>query len=229
MKNLKNKRFFVTGGTRGLGLEICSALLNAHAKVITCARSKTPDLETLETNFGDAITFIQADLSCEKSVESLIGQAGLVTNPLDGFVANAAIGPDGLLTLMPKPDIRQALDINLYSVILLTQAILKGLLASEIKGSLVFISSVCAHQGFKGLSVYAATKAGLCGLSKGIAREYGKRGIRSNVVLPGFLATEMTAPLESNQTEAIRRRTALNRLGTPSEIVKCTPSIIRRI
>jgi 3-oxoacyl-[acyl-carrier protein] reductase len=196
MKDLKNKRFFVTGGTRGLGLEICQALLESNAKVVTCARSITPELKNLQSNFGDAISFIQADLSSEESIESLIEQAGLVTNPVDGFVANAALGADGLLTLMPKSSIRQTLDINLYSVILLTQAILKGLLASEIKGSLVFISSVCAHQGFKGLSVYAATKAGLCGLSKSIAREYGKRGIRSNVVLPGFLKTEMTESLE---------------------------------
>ena len=218
MNDFKNKRFFVTGGTKGLGLEICQALLNSSARVVTCARSKTTELEDLEFKFGDAISFIQADLSSEESVVSLIEEAGLVSDPFDGFVANAALGADGLLTLMPKSDIRQALDINLYSVILLTQAILKGFLASEIKGSLVFISSVCAHRGFKGLSVYAATKAGLCGLSKSIAREYGKRGIRSNVVLPGFLKTDMTASLESNQTEKIRRRSALNRLGTPTEI-----------
>jgi 3-oxoacyl-[acyl-carrier protein] reductase len=143
----------------------------------------------------------------------------MVTTTFDGFVANAALGADGLLTMMPKPKIRQALDINLYSVILMTQAILKGFLASETKGSLVFISSACAKRGFKGLSVYAATKAGLCGFSKSIAREYGQRGIRSNVVLPGFLKTEMTASLHSNQTEAVRRKTPLNRLGMSSEIV----------
>ena len=219
MDDLNNKRFFVTGGSKGLGLELCRALLKSNASVVTCARSQTAELEALGSEFGNSLSFIKADLSNETGVLSLIDQAGMLTTTFDGFFANAAIGTDGLLTMMPKPKIRQALDINLYSVILMTQAILKGFLASETKGSLVFISSICANRGFKGLSVYAATKAGLCRFSKSIAREYGQRGIRSNVVLPGFLKTNMTASLHSNQTEAVRRRTPLNRLGMPSEIV----------
>ncbi|MBT5925880.1 MAG: SDR family oxidoreductase [Verrucomicrobia bacterium] len=220
MGDLNNKRIFVTGGSKGLGLEICQALLNSNARVVTCARSKTSKLEDFENKFGKAFTFIPADLSNEESVLSLIDQAGLITQPYDGFVANAAIGADGLLTMMPKAGIQQALNVNLYSVILLTQAVLKGLLASQTSGSIVFISSVCAHRGFNGLSVYSATKAGLCGFSKSIAREYGKRRIRSNVVLPGFLETEMTQNLQSKQTDSIRRRTPLNRLGKSSDIVK---------
>lgn len=220
MEDLGKKRFFVTGGSRGLGLDICRALLNLNAQVVTCARSRTSDMDALANQFGSAFSFFQADLSQEESIPSLMDQSGLVTAPYDGFVANAATGADGLLTMMPKSKIRQSLDINLYSVILITQAFLKGLLASQSKGSLVFISSVCAHHGFKGLSVYSATKAGLCGFSKSIAREYGKRGIRSNVVLPGFLETDMTQNLQTSQTDSIRRRTPLNRLGQSADVIQ---------
>ncbi len=220
MKDLAGKRFFITGGSRGLGLEICKALLSLQSHVVTCARSKSTSIEKLEQKFGDNFSFFRADLSNDDEIQTLIDQAGLVTLPFDGFVANAAIGTDGLLTMMSKPEIKKALDVNLYSTILLTQAVIKGQLASQLKGSLVFISSVCAQSGFKGLSVYAATKAGLCGFSKNLAREYGQRGIRSNVVLPGFLETEMTEKLKSNQTESIRRRTSLQRLGRSSDIVQ---------
>jgi 3-oxoacyl-[acyl-carrier protein] reductase len=220
MKSLEGKRILVTGGSRGLGLDICETLLKSKASVITTARQSTADVEDLNQRFENHFEFFSCDFSDNKQLGSFVEKAQLLNKPVHGLVANAAVGTEGVLTLLSHDQIHRSLQINLHATILITQAVLKSLLAHQQSGSLVFISSACAHRGYKGLSVYAAAKAGLCGFSKAVAREYGPRGIRSNAVLPGFLQTEMTRNLSGSQTESIRKRTSLKRLGKPCDVTQ---------
>ncbi len=212
-----SKRVFVTGGSKGLGLALCIRLLSQGYRITTTARHVTDGVRDLEQQYKGSFLFIEADLSDERDVIRLGREAQLLSGNYDGFVANAAVGTEGLLTLTSNATLRRSLEVNLFSVIALTREVIKGMLGTG--GNLVFISSVAAQRGFKGLSVYAAAKAGLLGFSKSIAHEYGERNIRSNVVLPGFLETEMSDSLSDIQKSRIANRTALKRLGQPGDVV----------
>jgi 3-oxoacyl-[acyl-carrier protein] reductase len=210
------KRVLVTGGSRGLGLAVCQDLLAAGWNVTTCSRRPTPAVEELRSTYPAQYSFHAADLSQPGAVEALANSARLIEG-VDALVANAAVGTEGLLTLTSESAIRECLDVNLAATILLTRAVVKGMLPRG--GSLVFVSSVAARTGFSGLSVYAATKGALVSFSKVLAREYGERGIRSNCVLPGFLETDMSATLPAEQRERLKRRSPLGRLGTVGDVV----------
>lgn len=208
-------RILVTGGSRGLGLAICRRLAEAGHQVAAVSRKGSPELDRLADQFPGQIENCRADLSKPEEIERLCEQAR-ARDGLAGFVANAAIGTEGLLTLTSRARIEECLQLNLASVILLVREVIKGMLNGG--GSLVFISSVTAARGYSGLSVYSATKGALVSFSRSLAREYGGRNIRSNCVLPGFLETEMTATLEPEERRRIERRTALKRLGQPDDI-----------
>lgn len=210
------KRVLVTGGSRGLGLAICERLLRDDWQVVTTSRHMTPAIKRLGETHPGCFEHVAADLASPEGRERVCGSAR-VLDGLDGFVANAAIGTEGLLTLLSEPAIRECVEVNLVATVLLTRQVVKGMLSRG--GSLVFISSVAARTGFSGLSVYAATKGALASFSRTVAREYGERGIRANCLLPGFLETEMSATLSAANQERIRRRTALRRLGAVDEVV----------
>ncbi len=212
------RRVLVTGGSRGLGLEICRHLLGAGWAVTTVARRKSAEVESLLDSEGSRFEFIEADLADPAGLRAVVEQ-GRLLDGVQGFVSNAALAVEGLLTLTSEAALRRCVDVNLNAPMLLAREVLKGMLGSQVPGSLVFIASVAARTGFKGLSVYSATKGGLTAFSRSVAREYGERGIRSNCVLPGFLETEMTSGLDADQRGMIERRTALKRLGAGSEVV----------
>jgi len=210
-------KVFITGVSRGLGLEISKSYLESGHTVFGCARQLTSKVSELQAEYSGSFHFFETDLSNQDSLETIHKNVPLIEG-LDACILNAAIGVDGLLATMSEDVIRQGIEVNLTSNILLAREAVKGMLLRQT-GNLVFISSVAAQTGFKGLSVYSATKSAILGFSKTIAREYGSKGIRSNVVMPGFLETDMSSGLENDQMEAIRRRIPLKRLGTPKDIV----------
>lgn len=210
------KRILVTGGSRGLGLAICRSLAGAGYSVVTVSRNGSPELSQAISEFPDSIESHSADLSDLAELQRLSHVLDIPSG-LDGFVANAAIGTEGLLTLTSPDKIEHCIQLNLTSVILLTREVLKGMLTRG--GSLIFISSICALHGYSGLSAYSATKGALLSFSRSLAREYGPRNIRSNCILPGFLETEMTQSLSPEDRQRIERRTALERLGQPADVV----------
>lgn len=210
------KRIFITGASRGLGLALCEGLLADGWHVVGSARRATPEFEALQAANPGRLEFVAADLADAADVDRLVHEARLVDG-FDAFVSNAGIGTDGLVTLLSPEAIARCVQVNLTAPMVVARGVLKGML--DRGGSVVFVASVAARTGFSGLSVYGATKAGLVGFSRGLAREYGSRGIRSNCVLPGFLATEMTAGLEAGRQQQLRRRTPLGRLGTPGDVV----------
>jgi len=210
------KRVLVTGGSRGLGLEICKLLLARKYRVVTNSRQTNPELEQLAKDFPGCFSYHSVDLTKSGSVKTFARDADLLGG-IDGFVANAAVGFDGLLTLSSESGIRDCIELNLVSNILLAREVIKGMLNHG--GSLVFVSSIAAKKGLKGLSVYSATKGALLSFSRSIAREYGGHGIRSNCVLPGFLETQMSQSLSTDQMAKVVRRTALQRIGSPDDVV----------
>lgn len=210
------KRVLITGGSRGLGLALCERLLAEGWQVLAVSRRRSPAFDELEAKAAGRLEHFPCDLAEPGSIPVLTGQARLLEG-VDAFVANAAIGTEGLLTMTGEEVIRQTLEVNLTATVLLTRQVVKGMLARG--GNLVFVSSVAARTGFSGLSVYAATKGALVAFSRSLAREYGSKGIRSNCVLPGFLETEMSASLSGNQRERLARRAALGRLGTVADVV----------
>ncbi|RME89750.1 MAG: SDR family oxidoreductase [Verrucomicrobia bacterium] len=211
------KRVLVTGGSRGLGLAICERLLAEGWEVATVSRRRTEAVTRLGEKFGGRLRHWEADLADGEAMKRVVEEAGVVSPGLDAFVANAAVGTEGLLTLTSEEAIRRTIEINLTATILLTRQVVKGML--ERGGRLVFVSSVAARTGFTGLTVYSATKGALVSFSRALAREYGRRGIRSNCVLPGFLETEMSATLGPEQKERLARRAALGRLGEVNDVV----------
>ena len=184
--------------------------------VVGSARRLTTGLESLSSLYPGHFEFHPADLSDVRDVNALVASAKLLEG-YDAFISNAGIGMDGLVTLLSPEALQQGVQVNLLTPMLLARAAIKGMLTRG--GSVIFIASIAARTGFSGLAAYGATKAGLVGFSRGLAREYGSRNIRSNCILPGFLATEMTAALDESRQSQLRRRTPLGRLGDPSDVV----------
>ncbi len=214
--NDMQKRVFLTGASRGLGLATAEALLIGGWSVTASARSQGTALAGLAERWPGQLRFVAADLSHPDDVERLTTAADLMEG-YDAFVSNAGVAMDGLLALMSPQEIINGIQVNLTAPLLLARACIKGMLPKG--GALVFVGSVAAKTGFSGLAAYGSTKAGLSGLSRGLAREYGVRGIRSNCVLPGFLSTDMSSGLDDSKLGQLRRRTPLGRLGEVGDVV----------
>jgi len=216
MKDTPSKRILVTGGSRGLGLAICQCLLADGLEVITASRRPSPQLTALRSSYPRQLEYYTIDFA-DVTAASTLAQSARLLEGVDGFVANAAIGTEGLLTLTSECALRECVQVNLTAPMLLAREVIKGMLNRG--GSLVFIASVAARTGLSGLAAYSATKGGLVSFSRALAREYGSKGIRSNAVLPGFLETEMSDSLGEEDRQRLTRRTALKRLGTVEDVV----------
>lgn len=211
------KSVLITGGSKGIGLGLVRSLLEEGWKVTTVSRSFSEELQLLSKKHQDLLQWWQADLSDPDQVRQ-IGNRKEIFQGFDAFIANAAIGTDGLLSLLSESQIRKTIETNLTSTILLTRQVIKGML-QNMKGSIIFVSSIAAVVGFRGLSVYSATKAALLGFCRALVREYGERGIRFNVVLPGFIETEMSSSIPFTERSRILRRIPVKRFGTVEDVV----------
>ncbi|HOW67350.1 MAG TPA: SDR family oxidoreductase [Candidatus Paceibacterota bacterium] len=211
------KRILITGGTRGLGLALSRNLLKDGHQVLAASKKPSPEFNELQAQFPDRLSFQAVDLADTASITAFSRDARLIDG-LDGFVANAAVGLAGVLTLTQAAEIERAINVNVLGNILLTREALKGML--DRGGSVVFVSSVAAKTGLTGLSVYSATKGALLAFSRSLAREYGPRNIRVNCVLPGYFQSEMSAGMEDAARESVLRRTPLGRLSEAQDVVE---------
>lgn len=200
----------VTGVSRGLGLIICQKLLERGDAVFGISRHSNAALEALEKKYPDNFRHLQIDLS---NPGSLTAQLNDFFNQkkirIDGLVNNAALGYDDLITNLDLASLEEMFAVNVYSPMILSKYAIRNMLLHHTQGSIVHVSSVCAHTGYKGLAFYASTKGALEAFSKNMAREWGGYGIRSNVVVPGFMETDMTGTLSEDQKKRIYSRTAL--------------------
>jgi 3-oxoacyl-[acyl-carrier protein] reductase len=218
------RKILVTGASRGLGLTISRSLLDDGYRVIALSRQMSPDLDELNKAHSDSIHYVSFDLDePEKLTAEWIQQEVCRELPLHGLVSNAAVAYDDLVTNLQLAPLEQLLRVNVTSPMLLTKLAIRQMLLHQISGSIVHVSSISAHTGYKGLAMYAATKGAMEAFSRNTAREWGARKIRSNCVVPGFMETEMSAGLDQKQKDRIYNRTALKEatsLESVAETVK---------
>lgn len=213
----------ISGGSRGLGLAAVERLLARGDNVATFSRSGSEPLSALAAKHPGRLLASTCDAANSASIEAFVKAAADRFGGITHCIANAAVAFEGVLATMRDDEIDQMLAVNLRGAILLVREAVRSMLASPCPSSdapsVLLVSSIVAAQGSPGLSVYAATKAGLEGFAKNLARELGGRGIRVNVIAPGFLETDLSASLPEDHRARIRRRTPLGRLGTPADVV----------
>jgi 3-oxoacyl-[acyl-carrier protein] reductase len=193
----------VSGAGRGLGLAICEKAITKGYRVVGLGRTCSAEFEAL-----DNAHFIRFDLAERDKIPGLMRDIHAEYGALAGLVNNAGVGNDGVLGTMHASDISRVLTINLEAAILMTKFATRRMLRRG-SGSIVNISSIIASTGYSGLSVYAASKAGLEGFTRSLSREIGKAGLRINCVAPGYMETDMTASLAGEKLESVRRRAPL--------------------
>lgn len=210
----------VSGGSRGLGLAIVERLLDRGDAVGTFSRSGSAALDRLAARHADRLLDLRHDAADAAALRRFVADVATRFGRIDHCVANAAIARDGVLALASDRDVMDQLSVNLGGVIVLVREVVRQMLVvPPAHGSITLVSSVVAARGASGLATYAATKAGLEGFARSLARELGSRDIRVNVVAPGFLETELSATLPEADRARIVRRTPLGRLGTPADVV----------
>jgi 3-oxoacyl-[acyl-carrier protein] reductase len=220
MKILKNKNAIITGASRGIGrgiaLEFAKQGCNVaftYSKSVEQANKLIKEIESFNVKArgyqSDASSFSDSELLVSKVLEDFSG--------IDILINNAGITKDNLLMRLSEKDFDDVININLKSVFNMTKAVQKTFLKQR-KGSLIHMSSVVGIKGNAGQSNYSASKAGIIGFSKSIALELGSRNIRSNVIAPGFIETEMTKKLSEEVVDKWRNAIPLKRGGTPEDI-----------
>lgn len=205
-----NKNILVTGCSRGVGLEICRVLAAAGDVVYGVARSLSDEYKRLQDEFPGKALFKSFDLAdCDNIKTSIFKDYCGRDVAIHGFVNNAAVAYDDIITNLNLDKLRNMYGVNVFAPMMMTKNVIRNMILHKTSGSIVHISSVSAHTGYKGLAMYASTKGALEAFSKNTAREWGPMGIRSNVVVPGFMETSMSASLTDEQRAKIYRRTSL--------------------
>lgn len=212
-----SRHVIVTGGSRGLGAGIVEAFLAQGDTVSTCSRSPTDFTRSCEVTHSDRFFFLSADLDDAAACEQFVRGAVRAYGVPDVLVNNAGVARDALLALTQDADIDRVTDLNLKGTFRVTRHVVRRMLRRH-GGRIINISSIVGLSGYRGLSVYAATKAGLDGFTRALARELGGSGITVNSVAPGYLRTEMSHGLNEEQLTQIARRTPLGRLGEPRDV-----------
>jgi len=211
--SLAGKTALVTGASRGIGRAIAVELAAAGATVVVGYRSGQDEAEEVATEIGGRA--VQADVSDAASALALVEAAG----DIDILVNNAGLTRDGLLARMSDDDWRTVIDTNLSSVFYTCRAVARPMMKKRA-GAIVNVSSIVGVHGNWGQTNYAASKAGIIGFTKSLAKELGSRNVRANVVAPGYVKTQLTDVLPEEATEAMLQQTPLGRLGEPEDVAR---------
>ncbi|WP_417277866.1 3-oxoacyl-[acyl-carrier-protein] reductase [Celeribacter sp.] len=216
MFDLTGKNALITGASGGIGGAIAKALYDAGATVALSGTRVEP-LEALAAELGERAHVLPCNLSDKEAVEALPKQAAEVMGSVDILVNNAGITRDNLFMRMSDDEWESVLNVNLTSTMRLCKGVLRGMMKARW-GRIVNISSIVGATGNPGQGNYAASKAGMVGMSKSLAYEVATRGITVNCVAPGFIATAMTDKLTDDQKDKINAQIPSARMGTPEEI-----------
>jgi 3-oxoacyl-[acyl-carrier protein] reductase len=221
----------ISGGSRGLGLALVRRLLDRGDRVGTFSRASSAGLDELAAAHPDRLHAERCDAADAAAIRGFVDRVAVRFGGVDHCIANAAVAHEGVVATMRDDEIDAMLSVNLRGGIVLVRECVRQMLVRPaveklVPGeqaangpSVVVVSSVVAARGSPGLAVYAATKAGLEGFARALARELGPRGIRVNAVAPGFLETDLSASLSEGDRGRIVRRTPLGRLGVPDDVV----------
>ncbi|HYE94724.1 MAG TPA: 3-oxoacyl-[acyl-carrier-protein] reductase [Rubricoccaceae bacterium] len=218
--DLSGKNALVTGGTRGIGRAIVEALAGAGANVAFTYRSSSETADALKADLegkGRQALAIQGDAADPAHAEAAVQAVLDAWGTLDALVLNAGITRDTLMIRMTEEDWDAVLDTNLKGAFHFCKAAYRPMMKQR-GGSIVTIASVVGVMGNAGQANYAASKAGLIGFTKSLARELAGRGVRANVVAPGYIATDMTAAMGDKAQEAMQGQIPLGRVGAPEDV-----------
>jgi 3-oxoacyl-[acyl-carrier protein] reductase len=215
--SLKQRNVLVTGGAGGIGAEIVKSMYSLGANVLISG-SNEQKLEKLSNNFSNPLLYFAADLSKSDDIERLVDRTlEKFNNKLDILINNAGITRDNLTLRMKESEWSEVINLNLNSSFYLTKFFLKNMIKNRY-GRVINISSVVGSSGNLGQANYAASKAGIEGMSKSIALEVASRNITINCVAPGFIETDMTKNLLSKNEDALKRSIPMGRVGLPNEV-----------
>lgn len=206
------KNILITGVSKGLGFQIARTLLKSNCNVWGISRSKNNNIESLLSEYSSSFFWKSYDLSDVENINKELFLDFITFDvKLDGLVNNAALAYDDIVTNIHLEPLEQMYKVNVYAPMVLTKYTIRNMLFHRLRGSLVHISSISVHTGYKGLAMYASTKGALEAFSKNTAREWGSRGIRSNCIVAGFMETEMSSTLSEEQKIRIFNRTSLKK------------------
>lgn len=216
----ENKTVLVTGGSRGIGKEVALKFAeNGYNVVINYVSDKT-NVEELKSEFeakGVKSLIMKADVTDKEAIDELVKQAIEEFGAIDVLVNNAGITKDNLLMRMSEEEFDKVIEINLKGTYIVTKAVTKYMMKKR-KGSIINLSSVVGVAGNAGQCNYSASKAGIIGFTKSVAKELASRNIRANAVAPGFIETDMTSVLSDEIKENIHNQIPLKRMGTAKEV-----------
>ena len=214
--DLSGQTAFVTGSTRGIGRAVAGMLHAAGAKVAVVGRD-AEKAATVAGELGERAMGVAADVAVSTEVDRAIAAVEQGLGPVDILVNNAGITRDNLLLRMSEAEWEDVLRANLSGAFHTTKAVLKGMMKRK-RGRIINVASVVGITGNKGQANYAASKAGLIGFTKSVAKEYGSRGILVNAVAPGFIDTDMTSALPPEVRTAMLGGITLGRFGRPEDV-----------
>lgn len=214
--DLTGKTAFVTGSTRGIGFAIAHALHKAGAKVAIVGRDRAK-AEAVATQLGKGAAGFACDVAVGSQVDAAIAETEKTLGPIDILVNNAGLTRDNLILRMSEEEWDAVLAANLKGAYFTIKAVTKGMMKRR-SGRIINITSVVGITGNKGQANYAASKAGLIGLTKSVAREYASRNVLVNAVAPGFIETDMTSALPDEAKAAMLGGVSLGRPGRPEDI-----------
>lgn len=214
---LEGKIALITGGSRGIGKSIVEKFVEQGASVAFTYRSSATEAEAIVEALGDKVKAYQSDAANFEAAGILVKQVLEDFGRIDVLINNAGITQDTLMLRMSEQQWDQVIDVNLKSVFNMTKQILRPMLKNRA-GSIINMSSVVGVFGNAGQANYAASKAGIIGFTKSIAKEVGSRSIRCNAIAPGFIATEMTDELDDKTRDAYLSNIPLKRFGGAEEV-----------
>ncbi len=218
---IEGKKAIITGGTQGIGLEIVKKYLNQGADVYIISLDEGEDLAELKelaSGLGRTLELFLGNVADEEQMSSIVAEILKKSGGIDILVNNAGITKDGLVFGMKPSDWDLVLKVNLSSMFYISKPIIRAMVKAKNGGSIINMSSVVGIQGNGGQANYSASKAGVIGLTKSLAREFGSRAIRVNAIAPGFIGTDMTAVLGEEIRKGVEGSVPLRRYGQPEEI-----------
>jgi 3-oxoacyl-[acyl-carrier protein] reductase len=218
-----SRHVLVTGVSRGLGLAVARALVETEWHVWGVSRGGSNELAALVRASAGRLRYGAVDLTRDGAVERIFADFLPRDLELHAVVNNAGVAYDDLVSNLDIDRLRAMFDLNVTVPMAVTRHAIRRMLVHGTSGAFVHVSSVAAHTGYKGLAMYGASKGALEAFSRGVAREWGGRGIRSNCVAPGFLETDMSAGLSEAQRAAVFRR---NALGAPASLASVAATVV---